>query len=163
MKKLLMIAALSSAALSTSAADVGIINVEKVAEQSVYLKQQASAFQQRIQGQRSQLDTLGKELQGLQQRMQSNAKMTDAEKQKIITSYQTKMGEFEKQQQDLQGLVQANNQTVYSTFGARLKQAADQLRQENKLDVILNKNSVISYDAASDLTDKMIQKINSIK
>lgn len=50
-----------------------------------------------------------------------------------------------------------------STFESRVKQAAEQLRKENNLDFILNKNSTVAYDAKYDLTDKMIQKVNSMK
>jgi Outer membrane protein (OmpH-like). len=45
----------------------------------------------------------------------------------------------------------------------RIKQVAEQLRTENKLDVVLNKNSALAYDPKFDLTDKMIQKVNAIK
>ncbi len=44
-----------------------------------------------------------------------------------------------------------------------MKQVAEQLRKENQLDVVLNKNSALAYDAKYDLTDKMIQKVNAIK
>jgi outer membrane protein len=37
------------------------------------------------------------------------------------------------------------------------------LRKENNLDVVLNKNSALAYDAKYDLTDKMIQKVNAMK
>ncbi len=45
----------------------------------------------------------------------------------------------------------------------RLKQVAEQLRKENGLDVVLNKNSALAYDPKYDLTDKMIQKVNALK
>ena len=61
----------------------------------------------------------------------------------------------------------ANNissiQQVRSVFDGRVKQVAEQLRKENQLDVVLNKNSALAYDAKYDLTDKMIQKVNAIK
>ncbi len=50
-----------------------------------------------------------------------------------------------------------------NTFEARVKQAAEQLRKENNLDYVLNKNAVIASDTKDDLTDKMIQKVNAIK
>ncbi len=59
--------------------------------------------------------------------------------------------------------VQTSLQGMNSTFETRVKQAAEQLRKENNLDFILNKNSTVAYDAKYDLTDKMIQKVNSMK
>ena len=54
-------------------------------------------------------------------------------------------------------------QNVNKTFDARLKATAEQLRLENKLDLVLNKNAVLAYEVKADLTDKMIQKVNAIK
>jgi outer membrane protein len=50
-----------------------------------------------------------------------------------------------------------------TAFEGKVKQVAEQLRKENNLDLILNKNSTIASDAQYDLTDKMIQKVNALK
>ena len=63
----------------------------------------------------------------------------------------------------MQSSVQSSIQQVRSVFDGRVKQVAEQLRKENQLDVVLNKNSALAYDAKYDLTDKMIQKVNAIK
>ena len=77
--------------------------------------------------------------------------------------YQAKVNEFNTTQQSLQTKVQSSLQTMNTTFENRVKQAAEQLRKENNLDFILNKNSTIASDAQYDLTDKMIQKVNAMK
>lgn len=59
--------------------------------------------------------------------------------------------------------MQSSIQQVRTVFDGRVKQVAEQLRKENQLDVVLNKNSALAYDAKYDLTDKMIQKVNAIK
>jgi outer membrane protein len=81
----------------------------------------------------------------------------------MVTQYQTKMNEFNTLQQTMQSSVQSSIQQVRSVFDGRVKQVAEQLRKENQLDVVLNKNSALAYDAKYDLTDKMIQKVNAIK
>ena len=141
----------------------GIIDIERVVEQSTYLKQQNAALQQRIKPQSTQLEALGKQLEALQQRGQSAAKISDAERQKLATEYQAKMQEFNQIQQAVQSTVQSNIQQMNKTMESRVKQVAEQLRQENKLEVVLNKNSTLAYDPRYDLTDKMIQKVNAIK
>jgi outer membrane protein len=146
-----------------NAAGYGVIDIERVVEQSTYLKQQNAALQQRVKPQSTQLETLGKQLEALQQRAQQGAKLSDAERQKLAAEYQAKMQEFNQVQQVVQSTVQSNIQQMNKTMEGRVKQVAEQLRQENKLDVILNKNSALAYDPKSDLTDKMIQKVNAIK
>jgi len=71
--------------------------------------------------------------------------------------------ELNQLQQSVQTNVQSSIQQIRAVFDARIKQIAEQLRRENNLDVVLNKNSALAYDAKYDLTDKMIQKVNAIK
>ena len=72
--------ALANIAPITQAASIGVIDLERVVEGSTYLKQQNSIFQQKIQPQTTKIEQLSKELEALQQRAQSNTKLTDAEK-----------------------------------------------------------------------------------
>ncbi|WP_180039804.1 MULTISPECIES: OmpH family outer membrane protein [unclassified Acinetobacter] len=165
MKKMIMAMslALASVAPLTQAAGIGVIDLERVVEGSTYLKQQNTAFQQKIQPQTSKIEQLSKELEALQQRAQSNTKLSDAEKQKMSTQYQAKFQELNQLQQSVQSNVQSSIQQIRTVFDARVKQITEQLRKENNLDVVLNKNSALAYDAKYDLTDKMIQKVNAIK
>ena len=155
--------ALSSVAPLTQAASMGVIDLERVVEGSTYLKQQNTIFQQKIQPQTTKIEQLSKELEALQQRAQSNTKLSETEKQKMSAQYQAKLQELNQLQQSVQTNVQSSIQQIRAVFDARIKQIAEQLRRENNLDVVLNKNSALDYDAKYDLTDKMIQKVNAIK
>lgn len=165
MKKMMMAMslALASVAPLTQAASMGVIDLERVVEGSTYLKQQNTAFQQKIQPQTTKIEQLSKELEALQQRAQSNTKLSETEKQKMSAQYQAKLQELNQLQQSVQTNVQSSIQQIRIVFDARVKQIAEQLRRENNLDVVLNKNSALAYDAKYDLTDKMIQKVNAIK
>ncbi|MCO8084635.1 OmpH family outer membrane protein [Acinetobacter lwoffii] len=165
MKKMIMAMslALASVAPLTQAASMGVIDLERVVEGSTYLKQQNTIFQQKIQPQTTKIEQLSKELETLQQRAQSNTKLSETEKQKMSAQYQAKLQELNQLQQSVQTNVQSSIQQIRTVFDARVKQIAEQLRRENNLDVVLNKNSALAYDAKYDLTDKMIQKVNAIK
>ena len=145
------------------AAGYGVVDLEKVVENSTYLKQQNASLQQTVNPQTTKLEQLGKELEGIQQRAQQNPNLSEAEKQKMMSQYQTKLKEFNSIQQGVQTTVQSAIQVMNKTLDGRVKQVAEQLRKENNLDVVLNKNSALAYDAKYDLTDKMIQKVNVIK
>ena len=155
--------ALASVAPLTQAASMGVIDLERVVEGSTYLKQQNTIFQQKIQPQTTKIEQLSKELEALQQRAQSNTKLSETEKQKMSAEYQAKLQELNQLQQSVRTNVQSSIQQIRIVFDARVKQIAEQLRRENNLDVVLNKNSALAYDAKYDLTDKMIQKVNAIK
>ena len=146
----------------THAAGYAVVDLEKVVENSTYLKQQNSSLQQSIQPQTKRLEKIGKELQALQQKA-SQGNLKEADAKQMSAQYQTKLTEFNTTQQAVQSKVQGTLQTMNKTLEGRVKQAAEQLRQENSLDFVLNKNAALAYDAKNDLTDKMIQKVNAIK
>lgn len=159
--KYMAISMLVSMSMPLYAAGYGVVDITKVAQNSVYLKQQHETLSQSMQKERAQLEQLDKELFSLQQKLQS--KISDAEKQKLFTQYQEAGKKFDQQQQALQQKMQGGLQNINQVFEGRLKTVAEQLRQENKLDLVLNKNAVFAYDAKYDLTDKMLQKVNAMK
>lgn len=149
---------------TVNAAGLAVVDLAKVVESSTYLKQQNASLTQSVKPTSTRLEQLGKELESLQQKAQTDGqKMNQADIQKPTAQYQSKLSEFNSTQQGLQTKVQSSLQAMNTTFESRVKQAAEQLRKENNLDFILNKNSTIASDAQYDLTDKMIQKVNAIK
>ena len=154
---------LSTMAAVAHAAGYGVVSLERVVENSSYLKQQNLALQQSVKPQTTKLEQLTKELETMQQRAQQTTNLTDAEKQKMNTQFQAKLKEFNSLQQAVQTRVQSEWHRINDGFETRLKQVAEQLRKENGLDVVLNKNSALAYDPKYDLTDKMIQKVNALK
>lgn len=142
-----------------NAAGYGVVDLEKVVANSQYLKQQNASLEQSVKPQTTKLEQINKEIEALRQKAQAQG----ANKDQLATQYQAKVTEFQTIQQDVQAKVQSTIQNTNKTFEARVKQVAEQLRQENTLDMVLNKNAVLSYDPKFDLTDKMTQKVNAIK
>ena len=141
------------------AAGFGVVDLEKVVESSTYLKQQNASLEQSVKPQTTKLEQITKDIEALKQKAQAQG----ANVQQINAQYQAKVNEFQTIQQGVQTKVQTTIQNTNATFETRVKQAAEQLRQEAGLDFVLNKNSALAYDAKNDLTDKMIQKVNAIK
>ena len=159
MKKLSLAILMLGLSAVVNAAGYGVIDLEKVVESSQYLKQQNASLEASIKPQASKLEQLNKELAALQKQSQTQG----ANLKQIETQYQAKMTEFTTLQQSVQSRVQTTIQNTNKTFEARVKQAAAQLRQENSLDLVLNKNAALAFDSKYDLTAKMIQKVNAIK
>ena len=143
----------------THAAGYGVVDIEKVVESSTYLKQQNASLEQSIKPQTTKLEQITKEIEALKQKAQAQG----ANVQQINAQYQAKVNEFQTIQQGVQTKVQSTIQSTNTAFETRVKQAAEQLRQENSLDLVLNKNSAIAFDSKYDLTAKIIQKVNAIK
>ncbi|MFW1939669.1 OmpH family outer membrane protein [Acinetobacter junii] len=160
MKRLSILMVALGLTVTANAGGIAVVDLAKVVESSTYLKQQNASLGQSVKPTSTKLEQLGKEIEGLQQKAQS---ANQADLQKLSAQYQAKVNEFNTTQQSLQTKVQSSLQTMNTTFENRVKQAAEQLRKENNLDFILNKNSMIASDAQYDLTDKMIQKVNAMK
>ena len=159
MKKLSLVILTLGLSAVVNAAGYGVIDLEKVVESSQYLKQQNASLEASIKPQASKLEQLNKELATLQKQSQTQG----ANLKQIESQYQAKMTEFTTLQQSIQSRVQTTIQNTNKTFEARVKQAAEQLRQENSLDLVLNKNAALAFDSKYDITAKMIQKVNAIK
>ena len=158
MKMMVMGLGLGFAGL-VQAAGFGVVDLEKVVESSTFLKQQNASLEQSVKPQTTKLEQITKDIEALKQKAQAQG----ANVQQINAQYQAKVNEFQTIQQGVQAKVQSTIQNTNTTFETRVKQAAEQLRQEAGLDFILNKNSALAYDSKNDLTAKMIQKVNAIK
>ena len=130
-----------------NAAGLAVVDLAKVVENSTYLKQQNASLTQSIKPTSTKLEQLNKEIESLQQRAQS---ANQGDLQKLSAQFQAKVNEFTTTQQGLQAKVQSSIQASNNVFETRLKQAAEQLRKENNVDFILNKNTVIASDAQYD-------------
>lgn len=160
MKKIFAALALVSVGTYASAAGYGVVDMQRVVESSTYLKQQNAMLQQTVKPSTTRAEQLNTELQALQEKA-ANAK--PAEVQQLKTQYEAKVREITTLEQTVQQKVQQTSQMTSQAFTARVQQAAEQLRQENKFDLVINKNAALAYDIKSDLTDKMIQKVNAVK
>ncbi|MBF7685248.1 OmpH family outer membrane protein [Acinetobacter sp. B10A] len=150
----------SSFATLSHAAGYGVVDMQRIVESSTYLKQQNDSLQQSVKPSATRAEQLNQEIQALQEKA-ANAK--PAEVQQLKVQYEAKVKEINGLEQSIQQRVQAASQTTSQIFTARVQQAAEQLRKENNLDVVLNKNAALAYDNNSDLTDKMLQKVNVAK
>ncbi len=163
MKKFALGLVLGLSTVAAQAASYAVVDIETVLKNSTYVTQQRAALEQNLKPQTTQINELQKELAALQQKANTSTKLSDAEKQKISAEFDSKVQRLTKLEQETQAKAQAFMQTTNNTIETRVKTAAEQLRQENKLDIVLNKNAAFAYDPKADLTDKMIQKINAMK
>ncbi len=161
----LVVATISIMASSLSfASGYGVVDLAKVIENSTYLKQQNESLNQSIKPTATKLEQLSKELNALQDKANAEgSKLKADELKRLETEFQTKLADFNKTQQELQVRMQQSVRQMNTTIESRIVQVTDQLRTENKLDLIVERGAVLSYDKKFDLTDKVIQRVNAIK
>jgi outer membrane protein len=153
MKKIVFGMLGAMAMMSVQAADFIVIDLEKVVADSTYLKQQNNSFI----ADRTKLEQLENDLMALQNKIKDSKNAAEQEKlKKEFNDKAQQLAQFQQQ-------IALTRQNISKIFESQVKTVAEQLRRENKADAVLNKNSVLAYDAKYDLTDKMIQKVNAIK
>lgn len=164
MKKVAVFVAGLMTSVASFAGGYGVVDYPKVIESSTYVKQQEVNLQNSVKADNTKLEQLRKELIALQQKTQTEAKnLKEADLKKLAQQYAAKAEEYAKTQHSIATKVQQGMRQIETTLNVRVLQVTDQLRSENKLDLILERGSVISYDKSSDLTDKVIQRLNAIK
>ena len=147
---------------AAQAANYGVVDIEKVMLSSTYLKSQQASLEQAIKAPSAQAQQLQKDLAAIQQKADT-VKIAEAEKQKMSADFEKKATQLNALQQEIQNKVQTTMQATKTTFETRVAAAAEQLRKENKLDLVLNKSAVLASESNADLTDKLIQKVNAVK
>lgn len=162
MKKLSVLLVSLMASVTSFAGGYGVVDFPKVIENSTYIKQQEASLQQSVKADTTKLDQLRKEIVSLQQKA-GDSKVKPDELKRLEQQFQTKMAEYTKTQQSVQMRLQQGMRQIETTLNQRVAQVTDQLRTENKLDIILERGAVISFDKKDDLTDKVIQRLNAIK
>ncbi|WLF84938.1 OmpH family outer membrane protein [Moraxella sp. ZY210820] len=164
MKKIALLVAGMTMSVASFANQYAVVDLPKVIESSTYVKQQEASLQQSIKADTTKLEQLRKELAAMQQKAQTEApKMKEDELKRLEQQFETKMNEFGKLQQQVQTRVQQGMGQIENTLNNRISQVTEQLRVENKFDIVLERGVVLSYDKKVDITDKVIQRLNAIK
>lgn len=147
---------------AAQAANYGVVDYEKLMLSSTYLQSQQASLDQAIKAPSAQAQQLQKDLAAIQQKADTE-KLSEAEKNKMSADFQKKVAQLNALQQEIQTKAQTTMQATKTTFETRVATAAEQLRKENKLDLVLNKSAVLASESNADLTDKLIQKVNAVK
>jgi len=145
MKKLcalLLLAALVSvlAACGNNTSKIAVVDGAKVFRESKP-GQEAMAYL------RTKSTELQAEAKAAQEKVQAKQTQENAAAfQEAVTKYQTTMG--------------AEQQRVVGLLQEQFNKILEKYRKDNKVDVILAKDVVLSYDEAADITNKIIEEIN---
>ena len=145
---------------SAYAADIkiGVIDTQRIMAESKAGIATRTLFSKEVQENNSRLQAKQKEVQALQDELNAKGKeMTAvalAEKQeKFSNAYK----ELTRMKNDItEDLETRNNELTQKLLNA-IREIVVQYSQKEKFTMILDKNSVMSYDSAVDITDKIIQ------
>lgn len=170
MKRLMNLTAIMAALLiSTSAFAAGkiaVLNVQqavvntKVAQERLKDLQKEPSFKQN----RDELEALGKSYQATVEQLQKDAAVMSAEqKQAERKKLQEKYADMEHVKRKLQTAEQEFLQGLMQELGPKLKQAVDELIEEDGIGMIINQQATMYVDSGYSITAKVTDKLNKLQ
>ena len=135
------------------------------AEQAIFATQKALALGQQVSAQLKpqvvRFDSMGKELQALQQRLEIDKDlMSDDEVLQIKTQIQNLNAEYQQLQQYLSNAKLQAEQNFLTSMRPALDKVLGQFIKDNHPSVIINGNSVIYNATSVDITSRVVELLN---
>ncbi|HEX4869563.1 MAG TPA: OmpH family outer membrane protein [Moraxellaceae bacterium] len=144
------------------AGGVALVDSAQVLAGSDAAKKAAEKYDAATKVQRERMDKLKEEIQGLQAKYQKdNAIMTPKDKQDLQKQAEDKAGEFQRLGQAVGEAKQRTEQELQGSLVPKVRAIIEELRKANKYDLVIEKQGVMAFDPAIDLTKKVIEKLNA--
>jgi outer membrane protein len=144
----------------------GVLNVIRVIAESSEGKQANEDYQIKLEAKRDELAKKQKEIQDLQQQLQSQAKTLNEEARYALTkSINTKNTELQRAQEDAEKEFTAMRNGIYNRIGNKLAPVVQQYAKEYNFALILDSSSqaspILYSDAAVEITDDIIKRFDA--
>lgn len=165
MRHLFATAALTVAALSTSAAyanNVAVADSQAAIFNSKYAKQTVASLNTSLKPQRDRIESLQKELASIETRFKTDAKVLKEDQVRALQAQaQSKINEYNSTAEGLQKRVDETQATMYKTLLPKLEKIIEDIRKEGNYDIIIEKKNVIWSSPAVDITSKITQRLDA--
>lgn len=165
MRHLFATAALTVAALSTSAAyanNVAVADSQAAIFNSKYAKQTVASLNTSLKPQRDRIESLQKELASIETRFKTDAKVLKEDQVRALQAQaQSKINEYNSTAEGLQKRVDETQATMYKTLLPKLEKIIEDIRKEGNYDIIIEKKNVIWSSPAVDITSKITERLDT--
>jgi outer membrane protein len=154
---LILTGCFASVGVASAQVKVGVINLRTAVGETADFKKSASDFEARMKPQVEQLDKLNRELQGLQQQLETNgAKLTPQAAQDLQIQGQRKQRELQRLTEDVQGERDRETNEVVGRVTQRMQEVVKKIAEEKGLDVVVDANDTIFFKPALDITKEAV-------
>ncbi|MFB2537740.1 OmpH family outer membrane protein [Acinetobacter sp. c3-l95] len=148
---------------SLSFANYAIVDLQKAALDTNYMKTQMANLEAQLKPQQQKQDALTVELRNLQQKGQQSAgQLKQADIEKLEQEFASKLEEFNQNAASMQQRAQQTMATINQNLAPRIEQATNEIRVQGKYDMILDSKAVLSIDPKADVTSQVTQKVNAV-
>lgn len=146
------------------AAEVAVLDWRAALMNSDSAQSSISRLESEIGNQQREAESLGSELQGLQERLQTEGEtMSEAQRESLIAELQEKGRRFEQLRQQIGQAQQRSEQQFLEGAEAKLEQAVEQVIDRHGIEVLVEPQGVLhSSRDLPNVTDEVTQIFNSL-
>src|SRR5579864_6691788 len=156
---LTLLAALASLGIANAQIKVAVINSQKAILETEEIKKAQVELTAKYKPRQDQLEKLQKELQDIQNQLQSG-KLNQLGEQEMTAQGQKKQRELTRLQQDLQEDVDRDRNDILQRAGTHMQEVVKKLADEKGLDIVVDTSNTVFYKASLDLTTEATTAYN---
>ncbi len=154
------------AATGSTGNKVGIINIQQCILLTNEGKRDVEALDKKFEPQRTQLQNLQKEVQGMQDQLKTQGdKLNDEARNKLVKDIETKQKSLQRQLEDAQGEYQGAQGELVNRIGGKLMEVLDKYAKANGYSMILDvsnpQSPVLWAGSSSDVTQEIAAAYNA--
>jgi outer membrane protein len=151
---------------SPTTTKVGIINIQQAIQMTNEGKRDLEALDKKFEPQRTSLQGLQKEVQGMQDQLKTQGdKLNEEARAKLVRDIETKQKSMQRQLEDAQGEYQGAQGELVNRIGGKLMQVLDKFAKDNGYSMILDvsnpQSPVLWASAPIDVTQEIATAYNA--
>ena len=155
---------LGVAANDFKSARVAVLDWQGALMESTKVKDEFKKAEQQLSGEQARARQLAEEGRSLQERLQRDASiMSEDERRKAAQQIEQKTQEFQFIASRLQKQLQEMRQEIVERHRPTLEKAVNEVIEEYKIDILLDRQAVAFARPAFDLTQAVAKKLNKVK
>jgi outer membrane protein len=158
MRLLVVSFALLAAASAVSAqSKVAIINLQRAVLESAEIKKASTELEAKFRPRQQQVEKLQKDLQALQQNLQTNAgKLTPQAEADLTAQGQRKQRELQRLTEDLQADVERERNDILGRSSQRMQAVVKKLAEAKGIDVVVDISNTVYFKPDLEITTESI-------
>jgi outer membrane protein len=148
---------LAAASAGSAQTKIAIINLQRAVLESAEIKKASAELEAKYRPRQQAIEKLQKDIQALQQNLQSNAgKLTPQAEADITAQGQRKQREVTRLTEDLQADVERERNDILSRSSQRMQEVVKKLAEEKGIDIVTDISNTVYFKPALEITTESI-------
>jgi outer membrane protein len=150
-------ALLAAASAGSAQTKIAIINLQRAVLESAEIKKAQAELEAKYRPRQQAIEKLQKDIQALQQNLQSNAgKLTPQAEADITAQGQRKQRELTRLNEDLQADVERERNDILGRSSQRMQEVVKKLAEEKGIDIVTDISNTVYFKPALEITTESI-------